>query len=265
MTDQSAPNKTRELGIFMPASVDDFGLTAAQFRVLCHLSRRAGKNRECYPSAPSIARVCKLHEDTVWRCLKELEKLQFIKRSKGKFKSNNYTMTHPKARGGGNGVAAESNGCESPESDGCRPPVTDGRKGNTMEGKPNKSIHSYIASVPDAVGVGSDNNFSDIPEDWEKIPAPRMVLPFSSDSFSETWFNFKKHRSEIRCALKPTGEAAALAKLKAMGESDAISAMQTSIANGWRGLFNPIAQNTPKKPGGTSTYELEAIAHGYTL
>ena len=250
---------------FIPAVLDDFGLTASQFRVLCHLSRRAGKDRECYPSGPAIAKVCKLHEDTVWRCLKELEKLQLIKRSKGKFRSNNYTLTHPKARGDGNGGATENNGCDSPASDGCHPPATDGCKGDPDKDNPKKvSIPNTVATVP-VGGFSGDDNFSDIPDNWEKISVSRPVLPFASNSFAQTWSDFKKHRAEIRCAMKATGERAALAKLKAMGESDAITAMQTSIANGWRGLFSPLGQNAPKKSGFTSTYEMEARAHGYTL
>jgi hypothetical protein len=50
-----------------------------------------------------------------------------------------------------------------------------------------------------------------------------------------------------------------------MGETDALAAMQAAISNGWRGLFAPLASSTQKKPGGTSTYELEAKTHGYTL
>jgi len=265
MTDKYSPTQPSELRLFIPAAVDDFGLTASQFRVLCHLSRRAGKNGECYPSGPAIARVCKLHEDTVWRCLKELEKLQFIQRRKGKFKSNNYTLTHPKARGGANGGAAESNGGESPKSDGCHPPATDGCKGNPNKGNPIKASNTNTVATVPVGGVAGDNNFPDIPDNLEEIPIAWPALPFASVSFAETWSDFKKHRSESRGAMKATGERGALAKLKAMGESDAITAMQTSIANGWRGLFSPLGQNTPKKSGFTSTYEMESRAHGYTL
>jgi len=273
MTNLISPKEDRVFWPFIPLELDDFGLTPAQFRVLCHLHRRAGKDHECYPSVRTISTACKMHRDTVWACIKELEKLQLIKRSKGHFNSNQYTILPIKTSdegwrkpmASGKGGLAERKGQPLAETEGQRLAERKGHEGNPLEGNPVKaSIPNTVATVP-VGGVSDDDNFCDIPDYWEKIPAPRMVLPFSSDSFSETWSNFKKHRSEIRCALKPTGEAAVLAKLKAMGESDAITAMQTSIANGWRGLFNPIPQNTPKKPGGTSTYELEAIAHGYTL
>ena len=259
---------------FIPAVLDDFGLTASQFRVLCHLLRRAGKDRECYPSTRTIAAACKLHRDTVWACLKDLEKLHLIQRSRGNFNSNQYTILPIKSsdegwrkrRASGNGGMAESKGQPLAETEGQRLAESEGHKGIPLEGNPIKaSIHNTVATVP-VGGFSGDDNFSDIPDNWEKISVPRPVLPFASNSFAETWADFKKHRAEIRCAMKATGERAALAKLKAMGESDAITAMQTSIANGWRGLFSPLGQNTPKKsPGFTSTYEMEARAHGYTL
>ena len=279
MTDPSAPNKTRELGIFMPASVDDFGLTAAQFRVLCHLSRRAGKNRECYPSAPSIARVCKLHEDTVWRCLKELEKLQFIKRSKGKFKSNNYTMTHPEARGGGNGGSPESDGLVAPESGGCHPPATDGRKGNQMEGKTNKSIHPHIASVPDAVVVGSDY-FLDIPDELNEFSDVKTVKPKRDPIVSalaacggadpsqivpSQWSGIEKALREIK-AVFPELTAEEISRRSVNYRTHMREAILTpfALAKHWA-LCDKQNKPVGSKSGGTSTYEEEAIAHGYTL
>ena len=273
MTNLISPKEDRVFWPFIPLELDDFGLTPAQFRVLCHLHRRAGKDRECYPSVRTISTACKIHRDTVWTCIKELEKLHLIKRSKSRFNSNQYTLLPikiaddgwRKRRASGNGGLAETEGQPLAETEGQRLAERKGHEGNPLESNPMKvPIPNTVATVP-VGGVSGDDNFSDIPDNWEKISVPRLVLPFSSASFSETWSNFKKHRSEIRCALKATGEAAALAKLKGMGESDAISAMQTSIANGWRGLFSPIAQNTPKKSGGTSTYEEEARAHGYTL
>ena len=95
--------------------------------------------------------------------------------------------------------------------------------------------------------------------------AAPAVLPFASEGFAKAWSEFKQHRLEIKAKLKPTGEAAALRKLAAMGETDAVAAMQAAVSNGWRGLFSPLASTTQKKPGGTSTYDLEAKTHGYTL
>jgi len=50
------------------------------------------------------------------------------------------------------------------------------------------------------------------------------------------------------------------------GPAESIEKMKQSMAQGWTGIFelktNGQAQ---KKSGGTSTYELEAKAHGYTL
>ena len=61
---------------FIPAALDDAGLTPAQFRVLCRISRRG----ICNEAVPNIAAGCGLCENTVWRALKDLLALQMIAR-----------------------------------------------------------------------------------------------------------------------------------------------------------------------------------------
>jgi hypothetical protein len=52
------------LPAFIPAKLDDYGLTPAQFRVYGHLSRRGGSG-EAFASVPGMARVCRLEQKTV--------------------------------------------------------------------------------------------------------------------------------------------------------------------------------------------------------
>ena len=49
--------------VFIHSELDDYGLNPSQFRVYCHLARRASSGK-AWPSLPNIARTCHIHEQT---------------------------------------------------------------------------------------------------------------------------------------------------------------------------------------------------------
>jgi hypothetical protein len=124
--------------MLVPAKIDDLGLTPHSFRVYAHLCRRASGARKCYPSVKSIARVCRINKDTVWKALKELEKIGLIKRTKGNRNSNLYLLFELSSVGLKEGVitlaetsghdleetkgelVAETKGSQLAESEGCK-------------------------------------------------------------------------------------------------------------------------------------------------
>jgi len=61
---------------FIPAVLDDYGLTQSQFRVLCHISRRG----ICEASLPSMARVCHMEIKTLSRALQAICAMGIIRR-----------------------------------------------------------------------------------------------------------------------------------------------------------------------------------------
>ena len=63
---------------FIHSEMNEFGFTATQFRVLCHISSRG----ECWQSAHNSARVCRMNEDTFWKAVNILESIEVIKRTK---------------------------------------------------------------------------------------------------------------------------------------------------------------------------------------
>jgi hypothetical protein len=81
----------------------------------------------------------------------------------------------------------------------------------------------------------------------ERFDAECVELPFQSEGFTLAWSTWVKHRKEINYPLTPTATSQQLSKLRAMGETRAISAIEHSITNGWRGLFEPklVANATP--------------------
>lgn len=138
--------------IFIPSALDEYGLTAQQFRVFCHIARRGA----CFSSGGTIAKICRLHEDTVWTCLNELERLGMVKRSRKHGATSEFTITpptewnppetegqpHRKARGD---TRRKARGDYPPETEGC--------KGSPSEGSPMKGMPAPIRTVMDAKDV----------------------------------------------------------------------------------------------------------------
>ena len=97
------------------------------------------------------------------------------------------------------------------------------------------------------------------------IATPVFPQALSTPEFADAWKDWVAYRKERGQTLKPTTIKAQLATMQGWGSVDAVAAIRQSIMNGWQGIFEPRSNGQPKKPGGTSTYELEARAHGYTL
>lgn len=67
---------------FIPAWLDDAGLSAAEFRIYCHLARRADNQTGiAWPSYEAVAEVCGLSRMTVARTLKALCDRKFIEKA----------------------------------------------------------------------------------------------------------------------------------------------------------------------------------------
>ncbi len=64
--------------MFVHSCLDDYGLTASEFRVYGHLVRRASKTDKAWPKVKNMAHVCRLHPNTVRRSLKRLVFLRMI-------------------------------------------------------------------------------------------------------------------------------------------------------------------------------------------
>jgi hypothetical protein len=77
-------------GPFIPAWLDDAGLSQAEFRLYCHLCRRAdNKTGIAWPRADSIARDCRMARNTVWTTISSLEVKGLIRRVGKSFAGSN--------------------------------------------------------------------------------------------------------------------------------------------------------------------------------
>lgn len=94
-TSEEAIQSTRGFNcIFIHSSLDDAGLTTEQFRVLAHLSRRAGDG-VAWASNASMASICRVREETIVACLRELERRRIIVREVRPGKTNRFQIMPP--------------------------------------------------------------------------------------------------------------------------------------------------------------------------
>lgn len=188
----SPPNKTPLLlahdhtefnVIFVHSRLDDYGLSAAVFRVYCHLARRAGKGA-AYPSVSTIATVCRLHPDTVRAALRTLTVHRLLTRQDRPGETSLYRLTpasHWEPPMSINSNPSEANSPPSlsvatlGERREAHPSETNPAKGNSVEGKPKKGIHASMSPLQgEAEAVMSLwNSFSELPR-LQQITNRRM-------------------------------------------------------------------------------------------
>ena len=160
---------------FIPAWLDDLGLSAVDFRVFCHLCRRAGKDRKCHPAMPSILTQCRISENTGWKSIERLEGLGLIVREKHFRNSNSYIVatSRPDLVTANEGViqieSPQKSGCQSPQSEGCQSPQKRGRKGYPMKEIHGRKSNRDSNSAP--IGTAMVNA-----GEWETVQELAMSL-----------------------------------------------------------------------------------------
>ena len=116
--------------LFVHSSLDDAGLTANEFRVYCHLARRAGNTGDAFPSVQTIADVCRMNRDTVWAALKSLTARGMLQRVPRPGLSTVYVLTTPE-----HWVPAEKRGWDPAETEGYPSDSPSGKEGVGGGGK----------------------------------------------------------------------------------------------------------------------------------
>lgn len=73
-----------------------------------------------------------------------------------------------------------------------------------------------------------------------------IVLPFDSESFKQTWEDFREHRKSLKSKMTTKAEKLLLNKLPET-EAEAEEWIERSIMNGWKSIFPPSAQKESQK------------------
>ncbi len=220
MTDETLEVKQTTKGfnlIFIHSSLDDADLTPQEFRVFAHLARRASDGKGCFASIDNMATVCKIHKDTLVKCLKTLTTRGMAIRNERPGKTTLWWITPPdhwildptlKT------VGVVSEGGDPPETEGAHPPETKGDEGNTRKGikEGRKRADAPLPSIPDA------------------LKTPEFEAAWND------WIADRKTRGKKVTAL---AAARQLKQLEAWGVTKAIQSIEKSIRNGYQGLFEP--------------------------
>lgn len=166
--------KRYESPAWISAVMDDAGLTAAEFRVLAHVCRRAGdgsNGRGCDASIASMAKVCKVHPDRLGQMLKRLVELGWLEVEVRQGRSWVYTPRFPECNPPTNKGWVEEN---PPLECHPHPPTNKGGAPLTIEGdegkpevKPEREKERDSNSAPD--GTAFVRARSQIQFTWEAV------------------------------------------------------------------------------------------------
>ncbi len=88
---QSAKHR-ENFPIFVSRFIDEFDLSAAEFRVYAHLSRRQGRHKAAWPSLRTIAAITRLNKETVANALKRLAERGLIEARIAQGKHSHYRV-----------------------------------------------------------------------------------------------------------------------------------------------------------------------------
>lgn len=109
--------------VFVHSSIDDAGLSPAEFRIYCHLARRANGG-EAWPSVVTMATTCRLNRTTVRAAVDRLVALNMVEVRERPGTSNVYVLTRasewriPTPEAGAEGVGSMGQDCTPPPNEG---------------------------------------------------------------------------------------------------------------------------------------------------
>jgi predicted transcriptional regulator len=221
---------------FIPAWLDDAGLSPAEFRVLCHLIRRAdNKTGIAWPSYASMTESLAMSKSTINRSIASLEKRGLLAKTGkpfgGSCRYRVLPIVSPEGRlkDAANSVTREPIGSPpivSPENHNSPSNDTPIVSPEGKEGIPIKDIHL------------SKSTF---------LGKTVEVLPFDSDDFRNAWSSWRGYWNERGSNLTTYTVNAQLDRLRAMGEVDAIASIAQCIAANGTSLLPPMTPSSTQK------------------
>jgi DNA-binding MarR family transcriptional regulator len=201
---------------FIPSCFDDAELDPYAFRVLCHIYRRG----ELYGSTKNAAKTCQMDRKRLYKALATLIEKGLISRESRKGQTSVYIpLLVPKK--------------EQVES----LPVP---KREQVESLPvPKKEQAPVPQKEHPPVPKKEHKGNPLKVIQEKGIKPKIVFPFSSDQFKETWQEWISHRKQLKNPLTDASIKLQLKKLQPLGEETAILWIQTAIERNWKSFFPP--------------------------
>jgi hypothetical protein len=185
----------------------------------------------------------------------------------------------------GLGDAIKNVGWVTETSDGLRIERFDEHNGasakrRSLEAKRKGDVRKPSAKCPHSMQTKSGHDAEldkskiridkNISKDIHKVADAPVVFPQSLDceEFKAAWSSYTAYRKEAKLkALKPMSIKGQLEEMAGWGVERAIQAINTTIAKGWQGVFEPKSgygtirpDATPRKADGSIDYYADAVA-----
>lgn len=258
--------------IFIHSSLDDAGLTPQEFRLFAHLSRRAGSG-EAWASAASMATACRMHQDTVWAALNELERRRMVVREARPGKTTLIRLTKP-SDWNLNPPGLEGHPLKPGDGNGGTPPTPPNRVAPTglegHEGNPIRvSKESNPSSAPSAAAdcATCSSVFGDV-EQIQLGPQQEKKAPSFHTQFIAAWSDAYLSVRGEKYLVSAGKDGSAVKRISSMGMSvaDLIALARRAWASSgpkfWHcekaitisyfvGSFNEIRAELSAKPSAT--------------
>lgn len=205
-------------GVWIPAGVFQTSMVSLAAKVVYGVVDALDNDDGCFASNAYLSRHLGLKERQIRNLLKELDDARLIVR----------------VEVGGRRVirTVEKLAVENALVNG-QVTRTDGVAKNCLGGRQNIAMGGGKILPP----YNKEDNKEDI-DTKSRMPFS-SALPFESEEFSKAWARWQDYRKEMKKPLKPKTVEAQWTQFKEWGEAEAIKAIDTSILNGWVGLFRP--------------------------
>ncbi|MES2920092.1 MAG: helix-turn-helix domain-containing protein [Verrucomicrobiota bacterium] len=265
---------------FIPAWLDDAGLSQAEFRVHSHLSRCAdNRTGIAWPSYERIMATCRMSRATAAASLRSLVRKGLIEKMGKPFGgSSRYRISSNGARLEG----ASTEGMAAP----LEPPIMP-NEARLEESSivPKEEPMNYLTipdeermnispTVPDLNSNGASFDTPIVPESARE-GSPKKVLQgrfpkggafiqfpegLETENFRKAWEEWKLHLLQKRRPLTPIAQNQCLDQLGGWGEERAIRSIRHSIASNWASIHEATHQRQPQTQGDLRLSEDEAAA-----
>jgi hypothetical protein len=187
---------------------------------MCHIYRRG----ELYGSAKEAAKICKMDRKRMFKSLATLQEKGMISKLTRQGQTSVYIASPvPQSEHLPVPKVEQVNAQPDPKTE--RHPFRKRNATRSTSGTP---------PVPKVEHKGSPIKDTPI-----KVLPLRIELPFDSPNFQQAWNDWEKYRKEKKCTLTESTIQRQIKDFKTWGESKSIEAINASIRNGWRGLFEP--------------------------
>lgn len=190
------------------------------FAVYAVLAGHADDTDRCWPSVAAIAQIVGCSEPTVKRALRTLKDHGLISQQRRRQSVPVYTIQE---------VSPVTPQCQE-----VSPVIPRGITSDLQEVSP--VIHGTNTKERTPKNEGARRTKS-----RPKFDPLAVELPFDAPRFRSGWADFCEHRRLTKHPLTEAAVKRILAKLERWGEAKAVEALDTSIENGWRGVFEPKA------------------------